>query len=122
MFAEKISLVLLLLKWIQFSSGQSVCTTKVCQAESANIQSKIDKSISPCDDFYQFACGQYNPDIPSEKSEISQFSVLQDKLEEQLNLTMGEELNENDTNPLKLVKNFFQACMNTGLKIEKIIL
>lgn len=93
---------------------QSVCTTKMCQSDSEKIKAKIDKSVSPCDDFYQFACGQYKPEIPSDKSEVNEFTVLQDMLDEQLNETMSEELHESDITPLKLVKNFFRACMDKG--------
>jgi predicted metalloendopeptidase len=97
-------------------SWQAVCTTKMCQDDSEKIRSKIDKSASPCDDFYQFACGQYNPEISSDKTEVNEFSLLQDMLEEQLNLTMSEKLHKDDISSLKLVKNFFQACMDKGLR------
>lgn len=94
---------------------QNVCNSKVCQSESEYMKSKIDDSVSPCDDFYQFTCGKYNPEIPEDKSEASIYTVLQDLLEEQLNESMSEKLTKKDINPLRVVKNFYQACMDKGL-------
>lgn len=78
------------------------------------MKSKIDKSTAPCDDFFQHACGNYNPEIPSDKSEVNIFTVLGDVLDDQLHESMSEKVMENDTHPLKIVKNFYQACMDKG--------
>ncbi|CAG9805792.1 unnamed protein product [Chironomus riparius] len=113
----------------KFATSQKVCKSKVCQLEAENMKSKIDDSVSPCDDFYQYACGNYNPDIPDDKSEANVFNVLQDLLDEQLNEGMSEESSDRDINPLRVVKNYYQACMDKetinkiGLKhvVEKMV-
>jgi predicted metalloendopeptidase len=99
---------------LQSAAPQEVCKSKVCQLEAENMKSKIDNSVSPCEDFYQYACGNYDPDIPDDKSEANVFNVLQDLLDEQLNKSMREELTERDINPLRVVKNYYQACMDKG--------
>ena len=105
---------LVLVTATKYAASQKVCKSKVCQLEAENMKSKIDDSVSPCDDFYQYACGNYNPDIPDDKSEANVFNVLQDLLDEQLNESMSEDSSEQDINPLRVVKNYYQACMDKG--------
>ena len=43
----------------------------------------MDRGADPCDDFFQFACGSWNRKhvIPEDRSSISTFEVLADKLQ-----------------------------------------
>ncbi|KXS20101.1 zincin [Gonapodya prolifera JEL478] len=58
-----------------------LCTTPECVIGSADLLSALNKSASPCDNFFEFACGgwiQSHP-IPDSKSGFTQFNVLSDK-------------------------------------------
>ena len=37
----------------------TVCTTDSCNELSSLIMSRMDQSIDPCEDFYNFSCGAY---------------------------------------------------------------
>jgi predicted metalloendopeptidase len=84
-----------------------------CVAASSILKS-MDPSVEPCDDFYKFACGQFvkNTVIPDEKSTVNGFSIVTDKLQEQLRTVIEEPISEQDRKPFQLVKNLFRACMN----------
>ncbi|GLD92112.1 hypothetical protein PINS_up000645 [Pythium insidiosum] len=74
----------------------------------ADVQQMIDRSVNPCDDFYQFSCGQWlkNADIPGDKSSIyASFS----KVEDQNELVLKEIMDEN----LPYVGELYNTCMNT---------
>ncbi|KXS19982.1 peptidase family M13 [Gonapodya prolifera JEL478] len=57
-----------------------MCLTPECVVGAAAIVNNLNTKVSPCEDFYEFACGGWtekNP-IPDAKSRISSFDVLSD--------------------------------------------
>lgn len=105
----------------------------------------MDESVEACDDFYNFAwfviiffsivvkaydlyrllCHQCsgnfikNTMIPDEKVSVNTFSIIGDKLQEQLRALISEERKPTDSPPFKLVKNLYTACMNKSLIEER---
>ena len=57
-----------------------------CIKAAADILDKLNTNVDPCDDFYEFACRNFkkNTVIPDDRSRSSMFSVLGDKLNEQV--------------------------------------
>ena len=83
--------------------------------------SSIDKSVDPCEDFYQYSCGNWmkNNPIPSDQVRWGRFNELSD-----YNLySLYSELkaaSEAPKNPLqKKYGDYFGACMDTD-RIEKL--
>ena len=66
------------------------CLSKECVTAAAEILSRMDSKVEPCQDFYKFACGGYreNTVIPDDKSKSSMFSELSDKLQEQVGVAL----------------------------------
>lgn len=76
----------------------------------------MDKNIDPCDDFYEFTCGNFlkSTIVPDDKDSVSISSDIVDTINTKLKITMEEPLLKNDTQSLKLVKKLYQTCMNTS--------
>jgi len=96
------------------------CLTKGCIKAAADILDRIDDKVDPCDDFYQFACGSFieNSVIPDDRSRTSMFSLLGDKLNEQVRGLLEGDIDATEPRPFQMAKSVFQSCMNKE-KIEE---
>lgn len=91
-----------------------MCTTPGCIHAASSILEKMDTSVDPCNDFYQFSCGQFleKTTIPDDKIYVNSFSKVGDLLQEQLKSLITSPVSGEDIEPFKMVKNLYLACMN----------
>lgn len=61
-----------------------------------------------------FACGNFveNTIIPDDKVSVNTFSVISDKLQEQLRTIVTAPIEDDEIEPFKNVKRLYLACMN----------
>lgn len=98
------------------TSDDDICITTECTNAANSIIEKLDESVKPCDDFYNFACGQYikSTKIPDDKVMVDSFSVVRDELQDQLQTIITSPVDETEIEPVKMVKKLYKACMNKG--------
>ena len=96
------------------------CEKPVCKETSEQIISSIDENVNPCDDFYEFACGNWvkNHEIPEDKESMSNFvkaeNLLNKNMRESTEKTW-ENLPTMDKPPaisVKFAVNLYKECMN----------
>lgn len=91
-----------------------VCLTSGCVHAASKMLEQLDQTVEPCDDFYEFSCGTYLADtmIPDDKVSVNVFSVISDKLQEQLKTIITAPIDDEEIEPFKMVKKLYLACMN----------
>ena len=96
-------------------AADNVCLTPGCVHAASKILAKMDETIVPCDDFYNFACGTFLKEtvISDDQKRVDVNNEIDDKLQQQLR-TLMDSLNDSDIKPFKLMKKLYRACMNTS--------
>jgi neprilysin len=98
-----------------------LCLTPGCIHTASKVLSSLDPTVQPCDDFYHFACGKFIKDtrIPDDKVAVNTFTIIGDKLQDQLRAIVSEPADESEAVPFRLAKELFAACMNKSLIEEQ---
>ncbi|XP_045472319.1 neprilysin-2-like isoform X1 [Harmonia axyridis] len=100
--------------------NNKICLTPGCIHTASKVLEYMDPSVDPCDDFYQFTCGNFlkKTNIPDDKASVTSFSIISDLLQEQLRSMIEEPIDPKEPKPFQLTKKLYRACMNKTL-IEK---
>ncbi|KAE8622534.1 hypothetical protein XENTR_v10005277 [Xenopus tropicalis] len=112
-----ILLVLLLLvsKGLISFQKDEYCLTPECIEAAASIRSKMNLSVDPCDDFFQYACGGWieeNP-IPDDMSNYGIYPWLRTNVDLKLKALLEKPISKRrDSEAIQKVKTFYISCMN----------
>uniref|UniRef100_A0A1I8G6G6 Endothelin-converting enzyme 1 n=1 Tax=Macrostomum lignano TaxID=282301 RepID=A0A1I8G6G6_9PLAT len=95
----------------------SLCTSEACISASALLQSHIDRSADPCQDFYSFACGGFHKSHPFTAETVG--SVLQEDNSIQGNLfemmyfkNLSKPRDASEAQLFQTLRSIYGTCMD----------
>uniref|UniRef100_A0A8C7N3L8 Endothelin-converting enzyme 1 n=1 Tax=Oncorhynchus kisutch TaxID=8019 RepID=A0A8C7N3L8_ONCKI len=116
-----LGLCLVVLSHSLLAAHPGMCLTEPCITVASAVMGALDRSVDPCHDFYNFACGGWvrNNPLPEGKSRWGPFSNLWER-----NMAVMKHLLENTTmkglsKAEKKAQRYYKACMNET-KIEEL--
>ncbi|KAF5269286.1 hypothetical protein FQR65_LT02587 [Abscondita terminalis] len=101
------------------STQNQVCVTQSCVKAASTALSYLNRDVDPCEDFYEFACGNYIKEtvIPEDEPCAHAFLAVANSMENQLKL-LFDEFSANASKPHQIAYKLYSLCMNTS-KIEE---
>ncbi|XP_048750053.2 neprilysin-1-like [Ostrea edulis] len=99
---------------------REVCNSPECVQAAAILLDSIDTSADPCDDFFQYACGQWRRKyvIPEDKAITSVFYHLEDDIAITLKYLLEKKTDADDIEAVLKAKKLYRSCMDLD-EIEK---
>lgn len=97
---------------------KETCVSQECILTASDIIKTMDETVEPCDDFYRFSCGNFlkTESIPEDRVAVNTFSMISDKLQEQLKALITEDRPDTEPKHFILPNKLYRACMNKSMK------
>ncbi|XP_015117496.1 neprilysin-11 isoform X1 [Diachasma alloeum] len=117
---------LLIVKWIDGVTcytvirnnreSSTVCKTKECKALGNMIGAGMNKSVNPCDDFWEYTCGNWisRSSIPPGEAVWNRFVLLFKQAKEKTREILDSAPKSADYEMLNKARRWYSSCMNTG--------
>ncbi|XP_065816053.1 endothelin-converting enzyme 2b isoform X1 [Labrus bergylta] len=105
-------------------SGRGLCLSEACVTVASQMVEAMDRSVDPCQDFYQFACGGWmrkNP-LPDGRSRWSTFNSIWEQNQALLKHLLGKTENgtfNGSSEAERKTQSYYLSCLNTQ-RIEEL--
>ena len=110
------------LLWLRFdlpedgkhTTYREMCFTKECIKISSTILERMDTSVDPCEDMYQYACGNFIQmnTVPEDYYARNLLQEMQEGMFVEMKHNLEAAHSENETNHIRQIKRLYRSCIN----------
>lgn len=95
----------------------------ITSISARNILLGLDKKVDPCQNFYKHVCGNFekNMKLSNSDAQIDKFSMLMDKITDQIYNLIQEDIDPKDPTSFKLLKTYFHSCIDKSKLVNIVI-
>lgn len=93
-----------------------LCTTADCIRAAAHLLDSINDDVDPCEDFYQFTCGNWDKlhPRPVNFNSWSWFEILEEQIEQQIRRFLESKPSSSEPKAIGLSRTMYWSCMNAS--------
>ncbi|KAJ8673875.1 hypothetical protein QAD02_005137 [Eretmocerus hayati] len=105
---------------IHCRASQRVCNTIACKNIASTIKKNMDDNVKQCDDFYQFACGNYkkDEDVPNDILQMDPIGEINEKIMKKLNSYLQKDNRNKFEKHLEYIKDRIDEIVIKEVKIR----
>lgn len=97
--------------------SEKICRTDKCLEIRNKIRRSIDFRVNPCDDFYQFACGNWKKNYIVESGEMDEFNLLQKEIYKKLRSILENSDLSSLPHAAQQTVTIYKSCININTTI-----
>jgi len=100
------------------SARVTTCVTWDCVQTAASIMESINRSIDPCEDFFEYACGS-RPHLPFGYRRTTHFSRIHDEQELLLKGLLEKPVSDDEIEAIRKVKELYKICLREPVDLTE---
>ncbi|KAF2361217.1 Peptidase M13 N-terminal domain [Trinorchestia longiramus] len=103
------------------AAAGEVCYSQACLRAASRLLDNMDRSVDPCDNFYQYTCGQFVADhiVPEDSHYRSAMQQMQEDVLVIIRKMLTADKEENETEAMGKAKRLYHSCMNTSFTVHQ---